>query len=196
MASEKEAFIAEVAQYANKYMKTTKVPASLTIAQAILESNWGKSGLARQNKNLFGIKGKGESYQTKEFIGGKWMTVTANFRTYDTFEGSVRDHNEMLKRLKRYKAVLGERDYKQACVAVWKAGYATDPDYPKKLMAIIEAFELWKYDDWGDALNRADADAIIRILQDKWANATSVEERKECNRLANVLRKLSGQPIQ
>jgi flagellum-specific peptidoglycan hydrolase FlgJ len=197
MSSEKSEFILTVAKYAQKYMRTTGVPSSLTIAQAILESNWGKSSLARDSKNLFGIKGKGEQFHTKEFVNGKWITIMAGFKEYDTFEGSVRDHNEMLKRMKRYSAVIGERDFRKACHAIWKAGYATDPDYPAKLIGIIEAYELVKYDDWEDEeMTKADADKLIRMCQKAYREAKSPTDKAEANRLANLLRTLSGQEIQ
>ena len=195
--SEKQEFIQEIAKYAQKHARKSGVLPSLTIAQAILESNWGKSTLSRDNKNLFGIKGPGETYQTKEFINGKWITVAANFRTYDTFEGSVRDHNAMLKRMKRYAAVIGEKDYKKACHAIWKAGYATDPDYPQKLIAIIESFELNKYDQLPEpkkkhAISKPDAEKIIDMIQARWGQAETKEEKDELHRLANVIRAASG----
>jgi flagellum-specific peptidoglycan hydrolase FlgJ len=194
MTKEKTKFLQEVAGYAQKYMRETGVPASLTIAQAILESNWGQSGLARNSKNLFGIKGQGDTYQTKEFVNGKWITVAANFRVYDTFEGSVRDHNQMLKRMKRYAAVIGERDYKKAADAIWRAGYATDPTYPIKLINLIEAYELTKYDDWeDDEMDKADANKLIALCSREWNNAKTSQEKVEWNRLANLLRELSGQ---
>jgi flagellum-specific peptidoglycan hydrolase FlgJ len=197
MSKERSDFISEIAKYAQKYSRLTGVPASLTIAQAILESNWGQSGLARNNKNLFGIKGKGEAYPTKEFVGGKWITVTANFRTYDTFEGSVRDHNQMLKRMRRYAAVIGERDFRQACRAIAAAGYATDPTYADKLINVIVSYELHKYDDWeDDDMDKKDADVLIRLCQREWQNAKTELEKKEWNRLANLLRELSGQKIE
>jgi flagellum-specific peptidoglycan hydrolase FlgJ len=194
MTKERLKFLQEVAGYAQKYMRETGVPASLTIAQAILESNWGQSGLARNSKNLFGIKGQGDTYQTKEFVNGKWITVAANFRVYDTFEGSVRDHNQMLKRMKRYAAVIGERDYKKAADAVWRAGYATDPTYPVKLINLIEAYELTKFDDWeDDEMDKADANKLIALCSREWNNAKTSQEKVEWNRLANLLRELSGQ---
>lgn len=197
MSDYKQKFITDVAKFAQKYMRLTQVPASLTIAQAILESNWGRSGLTKQNNNLFGIKGQGGNFKTKEFINGKWVTVTAGFRKYQTFEGSVKDHNEMLQRMPRYRAVLGERDYKKACEAVWKAGYATDPTYPVKLIGLIERYQLNQYDDWeDDEMDKKDADAIIKIIQAFYTENKTAEEKAELNRLANLCRKLSGQKEQ
>jgi len=197
MANEKELFILEVAKYAQKYMRITQVPASLTIAQAILESNWGRSGLTKQNNNLFGIKGAGGNFKTKEFVNGKWITVTAGFRKYQTFEGSVKDHNEMLQRMPRYRKVIGEQDYRKACQEIWKAGYATDPTYPAKLIGLIETYGLAKYDDWeDDEMEKTDANAIIKLIQAFYTDNKSADEKAELNRLANVCRKLSGQKEQ
>lgn len=195
MSNDKQKFIEEVARFAQKYMRLTQVPASLTIAQAILESNWGRSGLTKQNNNLFGIKGAGGNFKTREFVNGKWITVTAGFRKYETFEGSIKDHNEMLQRMSRYRAVIGQTDYKKACQAVSDAGYATDPNYAVKLIGLIETYQLNKYDDWEDEIEmeKKDADAIIKIIQAFYTENKSAAEKAELNRLANVCRKLSGQ---
>lgn len=193
-------FLQTVAEFAMADYKRTNILPSLTVAQAILESNWGLSGLATKANNLFGIKGtyegKGENFETKEYYGGKWVTITAQFRKYPSFEGSVKDHNDLLQKT-RYKSVRGEKDYKKACYAIWAAGYATDPKYPDKLIAIIEKFKLYEYDERVTyMMAKADADIIIRILQIKWQEAKTPEEKKEIGRLANELRKASGQKVQ
>lgn len=64
----------------------------------------------------------------------------------DTWEDSVKDHSAFLKKYKRYAKVIGETDYKEACKAVAAAGYATDPEYAKKLIELIETYELYNYD--------------------------------------------------
>ncbi|EJL44035.1 muramidase (flagellum-specific) [Brevibacillus sp. CF112] len=147
-------FIAKIAPAAVVDMKKTRVPASLTIAQAILESNWGKSGLTQRANNLFGIKGTGPagsvSMPTTEYVKGKPIKVNANFRKYNSWAESIADHSALiLKGTKdkptRYHGVLGA-DYKTACHAIWKGGYATDPAYPQKLIGLIERYGLAKYD--------------------------------------------------
>lgn len=131
------------------YAKHGVLP-SLTIAQAILESNWGKSNI---ENNLFGIKagknwtGKVANRKTKEYYNGKWQYIHTNFRAYNSFADSIKDHAKLLGSLSRYKGVLAAEDYKQAAMEVWKAGYATDPEYPQKLIQIIERYNLQKYDD-------------------------------------------------
>ena len=145
----KQDFINAIRQGAIDGYTKYKILPSLTMAQAILESGWGKSHI--QN-NLFGIKagtswnGKVAIRQTKEFINGKWITVNAKFRAYNSFNESIEDHAKLLGRNKRYQKVTQAKDYKQACYEVWKAGYATDPGYPKKLITIIEQNKLYEYD--------------------------------------------------
>ena len=125
-----------------------KILPSITIAQAILESNWGRS--SPQN-NIFGIKansrwkGKTQKLKTKEWDGEKMISVMANFRAYDSIENSILDHGILLTAL-RYSAVRETTDYKAAAIALQKAGYATDPNYAKKLISIIESYKLYEYD--------------------------------------------------
>ena len=158
MTQEQKAFIERVGALAAADMKKSGVLASLTIAQAILESGWGKSGLTVKGNALFGIKAgtswKGRVYSTKTqecYDGVNFTTVTALFRAYDSWEESVEDHSALLTGAARYKAVVGERDYKTACRAIKAAGYATDPNYPDKLIQIIESYGLTAYDGAGQA---------------------------------------------
>jgi flagellum-specific peptidoglycan hydrolase FlgJ len=192
-------FLKQVAEYAKADYQRSKVLPSLTISQAILESGWGNSGLAKKSNNLFGIKagkswkGAKRSYPTKEFVGGKWITIDAFFREYPTFEGSVKDHNSLLQN-KRYAKVLTAKDYKEACHEVWKAGYATDPNYPALLIRIIEKLKLYVYDEEVLYMLKADdANRLIRLVQAEYAKATTDQQRKEWHRLAEELRRVSGQ---
>lgn len=153
ITKEQEGFIKRVGNLAAKDMKKSGILASLTIAQAILESGWGKSRLTIKANALFGIKatnswkGKVYSAQTKEcYDGASYTTITALFRAYDSWEESVSDHSALLTGFSRYKAVVGETDYKKACVAIRAAGYATDPSYSDKLINIIESYGLAAYD--------------------------------------------------
>lgn len=128
MTQEQKAFIERVGALAAADMKKSGVLASLTIAQAILESGWGKSGLTVKANALFGIKAgtswKGRVYSTKTqecYDGVNFTTVTALFRAYDSWEESVEDHSALLTGAARYKAVVGERDYTSAAAASGKA---------------------------------------------------------------------------
>ncbi|MBO5057507.1 MAG: glucosaminidase domain-containing protein [Lachnospiraceae bacterium] len=160
MNTEQKNFIKKVGALASADMKKSGVLASLTVAQAILESAWGKSELATVGNAIFGIKAtkswKGKVYckDTKECYDGVNLVDVKNaaFRAYDSWEESVEDHSAFLKANKRYKEVIGETDYKKACEAIKAAGYATDPDYVEKLVKLIEDYELTEFD--GAAVNQ------------------------------------------
>ena len=155
----KEDFINRIAPLAQKAWQTDKILPSLTIAQAILESNWGRSELATQANALFGIKAhtdpthkKTYTKTTWEYSNGKYIQIEADFKAYDSWEDSIRDRSKYLATRviggkKIYADVLGETDYKKACEKIYKAGYATDPNYPKKLIDIIEKYKLNKFDE-------------------------------------------------
>jgi peptidoglycan hydrolase-like protein with peptidoglycan-binding domain len=135
---------------------------SLTIAQAILESGWGKCQLAKEAKNLFGIKafsnwtGKRITMKTTEWYDGKKTIINADFRVYDSFNASIEDHNKLLSN-SRYKPVRQCRNYKDACREIYNCGYATDPHYPEKLIKIIEENKLYDLDG-ENSINEAAAD--------------------------------------
>lgn len=165
MNTEQKNFIKKVGAFASADMKKSGVLASLTVAQAILESAWGKSELATGGNALFGIKAtkswKGKVYckDTKECYDGVNLVGVKNaaFRAYDSWEESVEDHSTFLKANKRYKEVIGETDYKKACEAIKAAGYATDPDYVEKLVKLIEDYGLTEFDG-GTEQNQAAAE--------------------------------------
>ena len=139
MNAEQKNFIEVVGAIASADMKNSGVAASLTTAQAILESAWGKSELTKTGNALFGIKA------TKDWKGKTLTRKTTEYED-DTWEDSVKDHSTFLKKYKRYAKVIGETDYKEACNAVAAAGYASDPEYAKKLIELIETYELYNYD--------------------------------------------------
>ncbi|MCL2106490.1 MAG: glucosaminidase domain-containing protein [Oscillospiraceae bacterium] len=152
MTAEQKAFIDRVGKATNA---GGGILPSLIIAQAILESGWGKSELAQKANALFGIKagtgwhGRRIDKKTSEHIDGEQVEITAAFRAYDSWEESIADHGALL-RSARYKAVQGERDYKKACRAVHVAGYATGPDYASKLIKLIEQYQLTAWDAPGE----------------------------------------------
>ena len=144
-------FIEKIGVMAREDMKKTKILASLTIAQAILESNWGRSSLAvAPNNNLFGIKGSynGQycTFPTSEYINGKWVKVNANFRKYPSWAESIADHSALFNNYNRYANLRGCTDYKLACKYVREDGYATDPSYTNKLINLIEGNNLQRFD--------------------------------------------------
>jgi len=144
-------FINKIKQGAIDCFKKFGVLASLTLAQACLESDWGRSGLAKKSLNLFGIKWSkdcgfpSDEYDTKEFINNKWITVKAGFRRYKSYDESILDHAKLLINA-RYKPVIASKDYKEACKQIRDCGYATDPSYTQLLISIIEQYKLNQYD--------------------------------------------------
>ena len=122
------------------------IPASITLAQGILESGSGKGRLARQANNHFGIK-------CHKWTGDKIYhdddEAQECFRKYKDPNTSYRDHSEFLANKKRYAGLfkLKLNDYKGWAKGLRKAGYATDPKYPKKLISLIERYELYKFDE-------------------------------------------------
>jgi flagellum-specific peptidoglycan hydrolase FlgJ len=195
----KQAFLSTIAPAAQEDMQQSGILASVTMAQAILESAWGNSA---PGNNLFGIKGSGQQQLTSEFINGQWVRAVDGFRVYESWLDSIRDHSRFLLENRRYAAVIGERDYRKACEALQRAGYATDPNYASKLISIIEANSLAKYDNLpvrieevkDYMLSPEDANKIIGFLSAAWKSTDIEQAQKEFNRLANELRKASGQP--
>ncbi|MCL1952972.1 MAG: glycoside hydrolase family 73 protein [Oscillospiraceae bacterium] len=150
-------FVTRVGTLASADMGRSGILASLTIAQAILESGWGTSELATNANALFGIKadsrwsGRTYSKLSQEWNGFMTVTVSSVFRAYNSWEESIADHSAFLSGSSRYAAVIGERDYKKACNAIHKAGYATSPDYANKLIQLIEDYGLTSFDVAGAA---------------------------------------------
>lgn len=151
----KRLFIKQVAPEAQAMQNTYHVCASVTIAQAILESQWGTSQLASQYHNLFGIKGTDPSNSkvmtTKEYINGRWIVTKGRFRVYDSWSDSIKDHTKLMlngtdMNKQNYQDVVNAKNYKEAAEALQKSGYATDPDYAKKLISVIQTYKLYNYD--------------------------------------------------
>lgn len=139
-------YIDKYSDLAIKEMKRTGVPASITLAQGILESNAGQSVLAMKGNNHFGIKCHND-------WRGKTMKMDDNapkecFRVYPNAEASFRDHSDFLRSRDRYKSLfeLKQTDYKGWARGLKKAGYATDPGYADKLITLIEDYELYRFD--------------------------------------------------
>jgi len=139
-------YIAKFEDIAKKEMKEYGIPASITIAQGVLESNSGKSRLAVEGNNHFGIKCH------KQWPGEKIMhdddALQECFRKYDNPNESYKDHSKFLTHRKRYAFLfrLPKTDYEAWARGLRKAGYATDPSYPDKLIYIIEKYNLDKFD--------------------------------------------------
>lgn len=147
--------------------KRTGILASVSLAQFILESDYGRSELAQAANNCFGMKKSlsgntwadsawdGKSVYrkpTKEHVNGKYITVTAEFRKYPDMAKSIADHSAYLlgaingSGKKRYAGIKGETSYKKAITIIKNGGYATSPDYIDKICNLIEKYNLTRYD--------------------------------------------------
>lgn len=144
-----EAYIKQYRELAVEEMKKYHIPASITLAQGLLESGAGQSTLARKSNNHFGIK-----------CGSDWEGKTVKhdddarnecFRVYKNAKDSYRDHSKFLAGRSRYASLfeLKITDYKGWARGLKKAGYATNPRYAEQLIGIIELYDLHKYDTKG-----------------------------------------------
>ena len=140
-----EAYIAEFSQVAIDEMRKYNIPASITLAQGILESASGQGRLATKANNHFGIK-------CHKWKGSKIYhdddELQECFRKYNFAGESYRDHSEFLTSRSRYDNLfkLKSNDYKGWAKGLKVAGYATDKKYPEKLIGLIERYKLYEYD--------------------------------------------------
>lgn len=145
-------FIDQKSRIAVEEMYRTGIPASITIAQSIIESSWGNGELAINSNNYFGIKCKkdwqGNTYYIEDDDYENGKLIKSCFRAYGSIEESFRDHSDFLINNPRYAALfeLEMTDYKGWAWGLQKAGYATDKRYAKKLIAKIEEYRLYEYD--------------------------------------------------
>jgi LysM repeat protein len=141
-----ERYVKKYADMAVKEMIRSGVPASITLAQGMLESGNGQSRLAVQGNNHFGIKchkgWEGKTLHHDDDAPGEC------FRVYESVADSYKDHSDFLRYRDRYKFLfdLERTDYKGWAYGLKKAGYATDPGYPAKLIKYIEEYDLARYD--------------------------------------------------
>ena len=160
-------YINLVKDIAINQMGKHKIPASITIAQAVLESDNGNSDLSRFGKNHFGIKCHGwtgdKSYHDDD-------RPDECFRNYDKIEDSFEDHSKFLKNNSRYNKLfdLDITDYKGWSKGLKKAGYATASDYANTLISIIEANDLYQYDKGGN--NITDCENCMNNLTQQQKN--------------------------
>lgn len=139
-------YIEKYKEIAIQEMERSGVPASITLAQGMLESAYGNSKLARKAKNHFGIKC--HSNWTGPSIKKDDDAKNECFRKYKNTWESYRDHSNFLKNKSRYSFLFDYKttDYKSWAKGLKKAGYATNPKYPKLLINLIEKHELYRYD--------------------------------------------------
>ena len=141
-------FAQEVLSEAYRAKFITGLPASILASQCILETGWGKRIpvcrlTGKFSYNLFGIKGKGSNGSveiiTHEYYNGEKVRVIDKFAAYNSYTESFIAYSNLILGAKRYKiAVLNKRNPKKYIYEIWKAGYATDPKYPEKIIAIAK----------------------------------------------------------
>lgn len=154
-------------RYINQYkhlaiseMQRTGIPASIKLAQGLLESGWGESKLAVHANNHFGIKcggsWNGGTYyiEDDDYVDGK--KIKSCFRSFASAHESYIAHSEFLSNPKKERYALlfyfPQTDYKAWAYGLKDAGYATDPKYPQKLISLIETYELNQYDGDGEII--------------------------------------------
>ncbi len=160
----------KVAIYIHKYktiaqyeMRESGIPASITLAQGILESGAGRGELTQRANNHFGIKchnWNGEKVYHDDDRKGEC------FRKYAHPSESFKDHSDFLTSRSRYSSLfeLNEKDYKGWAKGLRKAGYATDPKYPSKLISLIERYDLHNYDDLSSSLKINKNDTVSKNI--------------------------------
>jgi len=139
-------YIDNYSEIAKEEMLQYGIPASITMAQGILESGAGRSALSKKSNNHFGIKcHKGWTGQRVYHDDDELQEC---FRKYKDPKYSFRDHSLFLTQRSRYEELFSykKNDYKSWAKGLRKAGYATDPKYPQKLINIIETYQLYSYD--------------------------------------------------
>ncbi|WP_426305290.1 flagellar assembly peptidoglycan hydrolase FlgJ [Acidovorax facilis] len=148
----RDGFVQHLSGTAERVAQESGIPASFMLGQAGHETGWGKSEIKHKDGsnsfNLFGIKagkgwtGKVAEITTTEYINGKAQKVTAKFRAYDSYEDSFRDYAKLIKDSPRYEKAESVAQSGSAMAyasALQKAGYATDPEYAKKLGGAINS---------------------------------------------------------
>lgn len=143
-----ERYVQQYWHIAVKEMKKSGIPASITLAQGLLESNAGESRLAMKNNNHFGIKCFSRTCKRGHCSNFEDDSHKDFFRIYDSPEASYEAHSYFLKK-DRYKGLFkyGTKDYKSWAYGLKKAGYATDPYYGDKLINLIQDLRLNKFDE-------------------------------------------------
>jgi flagellum-specific peptidoglycan hydrolase FlgJ len=152
---QEQAFIDKISAYAKVLQSEYGVLPSISIAQAILESNWGNSELSEKYNNFYGIKGSEEAntvlMNTKEFVDEEWIEINGRFRIYESWQDSMNAHTKLFVEgttwnPQQYAAVLAADNYRDAAFALQASGYATDPTYPEKLIELIQQYKLDQFD--------------------------------------------------
>ena len=200
-------FIEQIAKYVKKYAYVYGIEVhSPIIAQAILESGWGKSTLASKYHNYFGLKcgsrwkGKSVNMLTKEeYKVGTMTSIRDNFRVYDSMEDGVKGYFEFIN-TSRYSNLKGVKSPEEYALRIKFDGYATSSKYVDNIMRVIHDNKLTRFDRNGDSNMKKEeltgkiltGDEIIDILARRTIigdYGTGEERRKKLGKLYSVVQK-------
>lgn len=202
-------FVDWIGKLAAEDMKTSGILASVTAAQSILESGYGKSELALNALNLGGMKAElsgntwpsrwdGKIYTkdtAEQELDGTYIIIKADFRAYPSVAAYLADHSAYLAGAKkgdslRYAGIVGCKDYRKAFQILKDGGYATSIDYVDKLCAVVEKWDLTRYDGaspvgkseiyWlsaADVFTEAEADVVKDQLEKAWPGLHLLKRR-------------------
>lgn len=182
--TDNEKFIEKIGAMARDDMAKSGICAAVTVAQAILESGWGKNDLAVKANNIFGMKcslsgntwpgstwdGKSAyNKSTGEYYSGSYTTVKADFRKYGSWAESVADHSAYLAGARngsalRYAGLVGCTDYRRAAQIIKNGGYATSPDYVSKICNIVEQYNLIRFNtNYSGSITSVPTQPVARV---------------------------------
>lgn len=175
MTAKQTEFCNSIAQALRKYSPNYNIYCySAIIAQAIIESNWGKSVLSAKYHNYFGIKcgsnwdGKSVNMTTKEeYARGSITTIKDNFRVYDSLEDGVKGYL-LFTNTKRYANLKNVYDYKTYIENIKADGYATSSKYVSTLVKTVEKYNLTQYDPMND-----DYKLALEVIAGKYGNGAT-----------------------
>ena len=190
-----QAYIMQYQQIAIEQEKTYGVPAPITLAQGILESGAGKSGLTRNANNHFGIKAYG-GWTGRIYLAWDDESTKSKFRWYNSASESFRDHSLFLKNNSRYRPLFTKSvyDYRGWANGLQRAGYATSPTYAKALIGYIDTYKLYAING-GVKLRPGKTITITRtitreeLVERKDLQLEETEESEEQESIENTIRK-------
>jgi flagellar protein FlgJ len=152
-----EAYVDAAGPIARAIHAAYDLPASVTVAQSILESNWGRSKLSTAERNHFGFKCVTPTspgpialrcalYPTTECVPAPCHPVDAYFRSYASMDDSFRDYGRLLTTSSNYAAALPVRTDPDAFIRAVARKYATDPEYANKVIRLMDRYDLRRFD--------------------------------------------------
>lgn len=149
-------FVSAIIPTAQKLQRQYGILASISMAQAMVESDFGQSQLAADYYNLYGVKTTSDDpasvdFATAEYINNEWIEIIDYFKVYPDWDASMTAHAELIYYgvtwdENYYSAVIEGNSYKEQAFGLQESGYATDPDYAQKLINMIEEWDLSQYD--------------------------------------------------